>query len=100
MKLSAEGLVEKEDLNKDGSRSESGRKKRKIRIKYRERVRIKERPKGSKLSRYWKNKRKNIVVGVLLISLLAATLFMVATVIGQRVEMNKLEKDARMKIPI
>jgi hypothetical protein len=91
-------LVQKEGLNKDEPRSESGRKKRKIRIKYRERIRIKERPKGSKLSRYWKNNRKNILVGVLMTSLLAGTLFMVAKVVNQRIEINKLEKNAKSKI--
>jgi hypothetical protein len=92
-------LVEKEDLNKNEPRSETGRKKRKIRIKYRERVRIKERPKSSKLSRYWKKNRKNIVVGVLMISLLTATLFMVGKVLKQRIEMNKLEKNWKQGIP-
>jgi hypothetical protein len=91
-------LVQKEGLNKDEPRSESGRKKRKIRIKYRERIRIKERPKGSKLSRYWKNNRKNILVGILMTSLLAGTLFMVAKVVNQRIEINKLEKNAKSKI--
>ncbi|MFT6211005.1 MAG: hypothetical protein ACJAYA_000156 [Bacteroidia bacterium] len=92
-------MVEKEDLNKNEPRSETGRKKRKIRIKYRERVRIKERPKSSKLSRYWKKNRKNIVVGVLMISLLTATLFMVGKVLKQRIEMNKLEKNWKQGIP-
>ena len=92
-------MVEQDGLNKDEPRSESGRKKRKIRIKYRERVRIKERPKDSKLSRYWKHNRKNIIVGVLLTSLLAGTVFMVGKVIKQRIHMNKLEKDAKQEIP-
>ncbi|HAP70131.1 MAG TPA: hypothetical protein DCR04_10475 [Flavobacteriales bacterium] len=91
-------MVEQDGLNKDEPRSESGRKKRKIRIKYRERVRIEERPKGSKLSRYWKKKRKDILIGTLMISLLGMTVFMVAKLSKHRVEMNKLEKDAKSKI--
>ncbi len=92
-------MVEQDGLNKDEPRSESGRKKRKIRIKYRERVRIKERPKGSKLSRYWKKKRKDILIGTLMISLLGLTVFMVAKLAKHRVEMNKLEKNLKTRIP-
>jgi hypothetical protein len=99
MQISRKGLVEKEGLNKDEPGSGSGRKKRKIRIKYRERIRIKERPKGSKLSRYCKNNRKNILVGVLMTSLLVTTLFMVAKVVNQRIEMNFEVKKSHMTIP-
>ena len=79
--------------------SQSGRKKQKIRIKYRERVRIKQRPKGNKVMRYLAKNKKIVLSYIILISLLSATLFMLGNLAVHRVEMNKLQKDLNTRIP-
>lgn len=81
------------------SSSSSGRKKRKIRIKYRKRIKIEKRPRGYKIKRFWKEKKKSLIFGAILLILFASTLFMVAKVVTHKVEMNKLEKDLKMTIP-
>ena len=73
----------------------TGRKKQKIRIKYRERIRIKKRPEGNKFTRYWKKNKKNIITSFVLLALLGFTIFMIGKVISHRIEMNKYEKDTK-----
>lgn len=77
----------------------SGRKRRKVKIRYRERVRITERPKGYKIRRFWRKNKKNVVAAAILLSLLGITLFMMVRLATHQVEMNKLEKDLNMTIP-
>ncbi len=79
--------------------SQSGRKKKKIRIKYRERVRITQRPKGNKVTRYLAKNKKIVVSYIILISLLSTTLFMLGKLAVNRVEINKLEKDLNSYTP-
>ncbi len=66
-----------------------GRQKQKIRIKYRQRVKVKKRPRGYKITRYWKKNRKNMLAYLVLILLLGATLFMVMQVAKQQLERNQ-----------
>jgi len=89
-------LDDKNTENHQDTLSSKGRKKQKIRIKYRERIKISQRKKESKLARFWRKKKKNLVVNVIILSLLGITFFMVAKVVKQRVEMNKLEKDSKL----
>lgn len=79
--------------------AQSGRKKRKVRIKYRERVRVKQRPKGNKIIRHLKKNRNKVLSYIILISLLSATLFMLGKLAVQRVEMNKMQKDLNIYVP-
>jgi large-conductance mechanosensitive channel len=71
----------------------SGRKKQKIRIKYRERVRIKKRPEGNKFTRYWKKNRKNIITSFVLLTLLGFTIFMMVKVVNQKINLNYKHKE-------
>lgn len=75
---------------KDESPSK-GRVKKKVRIKYRERVRIK-RTEGNKTIRYWKKNKKNIVTATILLILLGYTIFMIIQVVREQVDMNYKEK--------
>ena len=79
------------------SSSQGGRQKQKIRIKYRQRVKIKKRPRGYKLTRYWKKNRKNLFASVILILLLGATLFMVVQVVKQQIEHNQHQTRQRLR---
>lgn len=87
--------------NKHSEEPESGgkRKRQKIRIKYRQRIKIEKRPKGFKIKQLWKKKKKNLIFGTILSVLFAVTLFMVAKVVKHKVEMNKLEKDIKSFVP-
>ena len=78
--------------------SESGRQKQKIRIKYRQRVKIKKRPKGYKLKKYWKKNKKNFVAYTILVLLIGATLFMVAQVAKQQMELKRHEKNQKLRL--
>ncbi len=79
------------------TRSEGGREKQKIRIKYRQRVKVKKRPKGYKITRYWKRNRKNLFAYLVLIVLLGATLFMVVQVAKQQLEMNQHQTRQKLR---
>ena len=76
----------------------SGREKQKIRIKYRQRVKIKRRPKGYKLKRYWRKNKRNILSYAIIILLLAATLFMVVQVTRQQIERNLHVKKMKLRV--
>ena len=78
--------------------SASGRQKQKIRIKYRQRVKIKRRPKGYKIKKYWKKNKKNFVAYTVLILLIGATLFMVAQVAKQQMELKRHEKNQKLRL--
>jgi site-specific recombinase len=78
------------------SGGKEGREKQKIRIKYRQRVKIKKRPKGYKLTRYWKRYRKNLLAYIVLIILLGATMFMIVQVAQQQLEMNQHKTRQRL----
>lgn len=87
------------DLEQGGSSSSrSGREKQKIRIKYRQRVKIKRRPKGYKLTRYWKKNKKNLLSYAVLVLLLGATLFMVVQVAKQQMEHRRHEKNQKLRL--
>jgi cytoskeletal protein RodZ len=73
-----------------------GRKKQKIRIKYRQRVKIRKRPKGYKLKRFWKKYSKNLIAYVIILVLLGGTAIMVMQVVKQQIERNKMEKNQRL----
>lgn len=92
-------MTDKNTEHSPETQSGKSRKRQKIRIKYRERVKIKKRKKESKVARYWRKKKKHLIANLIILSLLGITLFMVAKVVSHRVEMNKLEKDDRQKIP-
>lgn len=76
----------------------SGREKQKIRIKYRQRVKIKRRPKGYKLKRYWRKNKKNFLSYAVLALLLGATLFMVVQVARQQMEHKRHEKNQKLRL--
>lgn len=76
--------------------SGGGREKQRIRIKYRQRVKIKKRPKGYKITRFFKKHQKNVFAYLVIGVLLAATLYMVAQVAKQRIEAN--QHQARKKL--
>lgn len=78
--------------------SSNGRQKQKIRIKYRQRVKIKRRPKGYKIKKYWKKNKKNFVAYTVLILLIGATLFMVAQVAKQQMELKRHEKNQKLRL--
>jgi site-specific recombinase len=78
------------------SGDEEDREKQKIRIKYRQRVKIKKRPKGYKLTRYWKRNQKNLFAYIVLIILLGATMFMIVQVAKQQLEMNQHKTRQRL----
>lgn len=83
--------------NEEGSTGTSnGRKKQKIRIKYRQRVKIKKRPRGYKITRYWKKNRKNIFAFIILSLLVGATVYMVAQVVKQQIEHNQHNNRKRL----
>jgi site-specific recombinase len=71
----------------------SGRKKHKIRIKYRERIRIKKRPEGNKITRYWKKNKKNVITSFVLLTLLVFTIFMIGKLVNQRIDVNYKHKE-------
>lgn len=87
------------DLFDKGSEShgKTAREKQKIRIKYRQRVKVKKRPKGYKLTRYWKKNRKNLLAYLVLVILLGATMFMVMQVAKQQLEMNQHNTRQRLR---
>ena len=90
----SEDLSQKNEQDKrPDSISGNGHKKRKIRIKYKERIRIKQRPKSHKAVRYLQKNRNKVLSYVILAALLATTLFMLGRLMVHRVEMNKLQKD-------
>ena len=96
----SEKPVEKNDaFSSDEPKPNHGRKKKKIRIKYRERVKITKRPKGYKIKRFWKKNKKNLIAVIILFSLLGITLFMAVRLLKHEIEMNKLQKDLQMQIP-
>ncbi|MFM1877048.1 MAG: hypothetical protein RL266_2785 [Bacteroidota bacterium] len=76
----------------------SGRHKQKIRIKYRQRVKIKRRPRGYKIQRFWKKHSKNVFSYLVLALLIGATLFMVLQVVKQQIEFNKHEKNQKLRV--
>lgn len=84
------------ESNSTSSDSKHGRKKQKVRIKYRERVKIRKRPKGYKLKRFWKKYSKNLIAYIILLVLLGGTAIMVIQVVKQQVERNKMEKNQRL----
>ena len=57
--------------------SHDGRQKQKIMIKYREKVKLKRRPRGYKLRKSWNKNKKNILSYLVLIVLLGSMLFVV-----------------------
>ena len=88
--MSEDSVENKGQKGNDESPSK-GRVKRKVRIKYRERVRIK-RSEGNKTIRYWKKHNKNIIAATILIILLGYTIFMIIQVVREQVDMNYKEK--------
>ncbi|TNF28553.1 MAG: hypothetical protein EP314_03695 [Bacteroidetes bacterium] len=82
--------------NEEESIGTSGRKKQKIRIKYRQRVKIKKRPRGYKITRYWKKNRKNIFAFLILTLLVGATVYMVGQVVKQQIEHNQHNNRKRL----
>lgn len=77
---------------------DSGRTKQKIRIKYRQKVKIKQRPRGYKIQRYWKKNQKNLISSIILVILLGATAYMVVQVVKQQIEQNKYEKNQKLRV--
>lgn len=77
---------------------ESGRTKQKIRIKYRQKVKIKKRPRGYKLQRYWKKNQKNLISSIILVILLGSTAFMVLQVFKQQIEKTQHEKNQKLRL--
>lgn len=78
--------------------SKGGRQKQKIRIKYRQRVKIRRRPKGYKLKQFWKKRKSNLVAYVVLAILIGATAYMVVQVTKQQLEKNKHEKNQKLRL--
>ncbi len=78
--------------------TDKGRTKKKIRIKYRERIRIKKRPEGNRFVRYWRKNKMNIIAATVLVALLGFTTFMIAKVLKEQIEMNHEQKKKNMKI--
>ncbi len=87
--MSEDSLQNDLDEFDSDAHSGSGRQKQKIRIKYRQRVKVKKRPRGYKITRYWKKNKKNLAAYLVLIILLGATFFMVVQVAKQQLEMNQ-----------
>jgi hypothetical protein len=94
--------MSEDSVNNIGSGTEEtsakgGRKRQKIRIKYRERVRIK-RTEGNKTIRYWKKNKKNIITAIIILTLFGYTIFMIGRIINERVKMNYDQKERNMEI--
>lgn len=87
----SEDSVEDKGQIGESATSSNGRVKQKVRIKHRERVRIK-RTEGNKTIRYWKKNKKNIITATILIILLGYTIFMIIKVVREQVDMNYKEK--------
>lgn len=96
--MSEESISTPQPDNSSEERSKDGRQKQKVRIKYRQRVKIKRRPKGYKIKRYWRKNRKNLISYVVLVILLGATLFMVLQVAKQQLERKQHEKNQRLRL--
>ncbi len=94
--MSEDSVENKGQKGKDESPSK-GRVKKKVRIKYRERVRIK-RTEGNKTIRYWKKNKKNIITAIIILTLLGYTFFMIGRIINERVKMNYDQKEKNMQI--
>ncbi len=71
--------------------SEVGKRKNKIRIKYRQRVKIKKRPRGYKIKRYWKKNSKKLFSFLILTILICGTIYLVIQVAKQKIEKNQHE---------
>jgi hypothetical protein len=86
-------------MNEDGSRPRSGegREKQRIRIKSKQRVKIKRRPPGFKITRLFNKHRKNVFAYLVIGVLLTATLYMVVQVAKQRIEANQHQTRMRLK---
>lgn len=97
-KMSEESISTSQPDHSSEDSSSDGRQKQKIRIKYRQRVKIKKRPKGYKIKRYWRKNRKNLIAYVVLAVLLGATLFMVVQVAKQQLEHRQHEKNQRLRL--
>jgi len=76
---------------------ESGRTKQKIRIKYRQRVKIKKRPKGYKLKKYWNKNSKNIIATLVLVGLLLSTGYLMVQVAKKELEIKQHEQRQRLR---
>ena len=96
--MSEDSMSEKGEQEALNERSHGGRKRQKIRIKYRQRVKIKRRPKGYKLKRYWNKNKKNFISYAVLAILIAATLFMVVQVAKQQMEHKRHEKNQKLRL--
>jgi hypothetical protein len=96
--MSEDSMSEDHNDGSSASRPSGERQKHKIRIKYRERVKIKKRPKGYKIQRYWKKNSKNLISYLVLALLIGATVFMVLQVVKQQVELRKHEKNQKLRV--
>ena len=94
----SENDMSENQADADEARSKSGRQKQKIRIKYNHRVKIRKRPRGYKLTKYWKKNKKNFVAYSVLALLLGATLFMVVQVAKQQMEHKRHEKNQKLRL--
>ncbi len=82
--------------NSEELSSRGGRPKQKIRIKNRQRVKIKRRPRGYKFKKYWKKNSRNFFAFLILAVLLSGTVYLVLQVIKQRIEMNQHQQRNRL----
>lgn len=69
--------------------SSGGREKQKVRIKFQQRTKIKSRPRGFKVKRFWKKHQKSFFAYLILSILISATVVMVVDVVKQQMEENK-----------
>ncbi len=91
----SDNSVENIDQSSMDSDSKEGRKKQKIRVKYRQRIKIKERPKGYKFQRFWKKKRNVVVAYIIIAGLLGATALLIVQIGKQQLEQKHQQKRER-----
>jgi hypothetical protein len=96
--MSENSMLDGQEEEAAESTSRGGRHKQKIRIKYRQKVKIKRRPRGYKLKKYWRKNKKNFLSYAILVLLLGATLFMVVQVAKQQLEHKRHEKNQKLKL--
>lgn len=86
-----------ESVSNPGTPSERRGKRQKVRIRYRQRVKLKKRPRGYRLKRFWKKHSRNVFVVLVLTAILGATAYTVIQVVKKEIEQKQHERNQRLK---
>lgn len=87
----------KEETGTDAVKTSSNRirKKQKVKIKYRQRVKLLQRPKGYKIKRFLKKNGTKLIAYFIIASLLGGSVYLIVQLGKQKIEMNQSKRRKR-----